>query len=251
MRFIKSDGGRKAAGYKGVTGDCVVRCLSILSRSGGRRYKEIYRAMAAGMKAYTGGPATVRKGVHRSVYEPVLEDLGFAKLAEDADEYSAGKLLDSIRFRRDHEYAVRTKYAPPSRKKATHLIAVVNATIYDHGDPRIRGCDFVVDLWKRPLTKGGPLTEKNLKVPAKKIAKKTIQKTAPKPNKKIVQKREICDLGCGRKPAPHGTDARYNHESRYHGKIAICEPCKAAHKRDATARKERRIARLKAENNSA
>lgn len=39
MRWQFNDGGRAAAGYKGSTGDCVVRSIAIAT---GRPYQEIY-----------------------------------------------------------------------------------------------------------------------------------------------------------------------------------------------------------------
>jgi len=39
MDFVKHDGGRKAAGFKGDTGDCVVRAIVIAT---GVKYREVY-----------------------------------------------------------------------------------------------------------------------------------------------------------------------------------------------------------------
>ena len=46
--YIYDDGGRRDAGYKGDTGDCVPRAIAILT---GESYKEVYRTMADAMKA--------------------------------------------------------------------------------------------------------------------------------------------------------------------------------------------------------
>lgn len=46
MTHEYDDGGRKAAGYKGDTGDCVTRALAIVT---GRPYQEIYDALSRGM----------------------------------------------------------------------------------------------------------------------------------------------------------------------------------------------------------
>ena len=48
LRYVYDDGGRKDAGFKGDTGDCAVRAIAIVS---GRPYIEVYRTMAAEMKA--------------------------------------------------------------------------------------------------------------------------------------------------------------------------------------------------------
>ena len=46
MPFVKDDGGRSAAGYKGQAGDCVCRAVAIAS---GLPYAEVYATLAEGM----------------------------------------------------------------------------------------------------------------------------------------------------------------------------------------------------------
>jgi hypothetical protein len=41
MDFVFHDGGRAAAGYKGMTGDCVTRSIAIAT---GKTYQEVYDA---------------------------------------------------------------------------------------------------------------------------------------------------------------------------------------------------------------
>jgi len=43
MQFVKDDGGRAAAGFKGDTGDCVVRAVAIAT---GRPYPDVYRELS-------------------------------------------------------------------------------------------------------------------------------------------------------------------------------------------------------------
>jgi hypothetical protein len=43
IKFVKHDGGRAAAGFKGKTGDCVTRAIAIAS---GLSYMEVYNDMA-------------------------------------------------------------------------------------------------------------------------------------------------------------------------------------------------------------
>lgn len=45
MKFFFDDGGRAAAGFKGDTGDCVTRAISIAT---GKPYAKVYEAMADG-----------------------------------------------------------------------------------------------------------------------------------------------------------------------------------------------------------
>jgi len=42
MDFVFHDGGRAAAGYKGMTGDCVTRSIAIAT---GKTYQEVYDAL--------------------------------------------------------------------------------------------------------------------------------------------------------------------------------------------------------------
>lgn len=46
MTYVYDDGGRKAAGRKGHTGDCVCRAIAIAS---GLPYEDVYRVLADGM----------------------------------------------------------------------------------------------------------------------------------------------------------------------------------------------------------
>jgi hypothetical protein len=47
MPYVQDDGGRAAAGYKGDTGDCVVRSVAIAT---GRPYQEVYDALSEGVR---------------------------------------------------------------------------------------------------------------------------------------------------------------------------------------------------------
>jgi hypothetical protein len=48
MEWVYDDGGRKAAGFKGRTGDCVVRSIAIAS---GLPYADVYEVLSAGTRA--------------------------------------------------------------------------------------------------------------------------------------------------------------------------------------------------------
>lgn len=76
MEFVYNDGGRAAAGFKGSTGDCVVRSIAIAT---GKPYREVYDALRDQLKAKRGKHkyTTPRNGVQRKIYEPYLLSLGF------------------------------------------------------------------------------------------------------------------------------------------------------------------------------
>ena len=73
MTFIFNDGGRKAAGYKGVANDCGARAMSIaLSLN----YKSVYKELAQANKD-CGGKRSAREGLYRNVYSDVLKKYGW------------------------------------------------------------------------------------------------------------------------------------------------------------------------------
>lgn len=78
MQFIYSDGGRKQAGFKGDTGDCVTRAIAIASA---RPYQEVYdglnahKASMRQTKRVRGSSA--RTGVNRRIYDAYLKTRGW------------------------------------------------------------------------------------------------------------------------------------------------------------------------------
>jgi hypothetical protein len=82
--FKFNDGGRASAGFKGTTGDCVVRAIAIATK---QEYKLVYDELTERIKSFatssrsraaksikTHSPS---KGVHREVYEKYLSELGW------------------------------------------------------------------------------------------------------------------------------------------------------------------------------
>lgn len=72
--WVYDDGGRHAAGFDGLTGDCVVRSIAIAAQL---PYLEVYRALADGMGRYLSrngrmGTRSARNGVAKSVYHRYL-----------------------------------------------------------------------------------------------------------------------------------------------------------------------------------
>ena len=64
MKYQYNDGGRKAAGYKGVTGDCGARAMTIAL---GLDYAEVYKELAQA-NADNGRAKSARNGVEKDVY---------------------------------------------------------------------------------------------------------------------------------------------------------------------------------------
>ena len=67
MKFIYHDGGRSAYGFKGKAGDCVIRAISIITD---KPYIEVYTE-------FRSRGALPWEGVHRNIYGPYLEKLGY------------------------------------------------------------------------------------------------------------------------------------------------------------------------------
>jgi hypothetical protein len=129
--FIRNDGGRAAAGYKGHTGDCVARAVTIAS---GRPYQEVYDALANGMGSQrasrrTGRQrASARDGIttRRKWFKDYMASIGFrwvptmaigsgCKVHLTADELPSGRLVVSV---------------------SKHYTAMIDGVIHDTHDPR-------------------------------------------------------------------------------------------------------------------
>jgi hypothetical protein len=138
MRFVDDDGGRKTAGFKGSTGDCVTRAITIAT---GKPYREVYDALHQHTRDYaanhrdrtasliTRGGASPRDGVAKKVYRPYLQSLGWmwvptmqigsgCKVHLRADELPKGNIIVSV---------------------SKHLCAVIDGVIHDTHDPSCRG----------------------------------------------------------------------------------------------------------------
>ena len=74
--YNENDGGRREAGYKGLTSDCVVRAFAIAS---GRPYKDIYK-LVSDLKKEAGHKGSARTGAAAKVTSKVAKVLGFKKV---------------------------------------------------------------------------------------------------------------------------------------------------------------------------
>ena len=143
-----SDGGRAAAGFKGKTGDCVVRSISIVS---GLPYKKIYEdlkkaneefrvtsksRLAKSLKQKNDSP---RLGTHRIVVKKYLKTLGWnwtptmfigqgCKVHLKKDELPSGILIVSC---------------------SKHITVVKDGVLYDTYDCSRRGTRCVYGYWTK------------------------------------------------------------------------------------------------------
>lgn len=141
-QFRLDDGGRAAAGYRGATGDCVVRAIAIAT---GRPYQEIYdRVNAAAVCERTGsrkrGKSNARTGVYRTSIRRVMKELGW--VWTPTMEIGSGCMVH-----------LRAEELPPGRlvvSVSKHLTAVIDGVIHDTHDCSRRGTRCVYGYWQAP-----------------------------------------------------------------------------------------------------
>lgn len=140
MPFVHDDGGRAAAGYKGMTSDCVTRSIAIAAEMD---YQSVYDALNA--EASRERPrgrkkrSTARTGVHKATIRRYLDSLGWSwvptmQIGSGATvhlrpgELPAGRLVVSV---------------------SKHLCAVIDGVIHDTSDPSREGMRCVYGYWVR------------------------------------------------------------------------------------------------------
>jgi hypothetical protein len=141
MNFTTNDGGRKAAGYKGHTGDCVARAIAITT---GLPYQQVYDTLAEGnatqragrgrrynhgvMRREKSGIRTAREGINtnRKWFKDYMHSLGFVwtptmrigsgcKVHLHEGELPRGRLVVAL---------------------SKHYTAVIDGDVHDTYDPR-------------------------------------------------------------------------------------------------------------------
>jgi len=129
--FIYDDGGRKDAGYKGSTNDCVVRAISIIS---GLSYKEVYNDINH-LAKQSKSNSSARNDVSKKIFHSYLYSLGFkwvplmgigtgCKVHLNEKELPKGKLICRC---------------------SKHLVAVIDGVIHDTYNPN----EKVSYCWKQ------------------------------------------------------------------------------------------------------
>ncbi len=118
MQFHKTDGGRRDAGFKGRTGDCVTRSIAIATET---PYRQVYRDLTALTRSMTGGLDTsVRRGCSEAVSHRYLTDHGWSVVLTP-NSY----LVDAPTDRRIIAVLPR------------HNVAVIYGTVHDSWDSRV------------------------------------------------------------------------------------------------------------------
>jgi hypothetical protein len=142
--FVKADGGRAEAGYKGTTKDCVARAICIAT---GKPYKEVcdlINQFAAterpGSKRKRGKRSSAMSGVFQATTLRIMAHLGWkwtptmgigtgCKVHLKADELPKGRIICRV---------------------SKHLVAVIDGVIHDNGNPDRGGTRCVYGYWSAP-----------------------------------------------------------------------------------------------------
>jgi len=141
MKFQFNDGGRKAAGYQGKTGDCVCRSIAIAT---GMPYAYVYMLLseqAQQQRITKRQPkrGSARTGIYKTTIRRTLETLGWkwtptmqigsgCKVHLRAGELPTGRLIVSV---------------------SKHITCVIDGVIHDTHDCSRRGTRCVYGYWRK------------------------------------------------------------------------------------------------------
>lgn len=141
MKIYYNDGGRKAAGFKGHSGDCVTRAVAIASR---RPYWEVYAILSQGCKTQrltkrSGPKANAANGVNtkRKWFKDYMHSLGF-------------KWVPTMGIGTGCRVHLREGELPMGRLVvlvSKHYVAVINGVVHDTFDCTRMGTRCVYGYW--------------------------------------------------------------------------------------------------------
>ena len=147
MTFQYDDGGRKAAGFRGESDDCVTRAIAIAT---GKPYREVYDAInvtataertrrgKVGFLAATGRGSSARTGVLKPTTRAYLDQLGW-------------RWTPTMRVGQGCTVHLREGELPAGRLVVScsrHLVAVIDGVIHDTHDPSRDGTRCVYGYWQ-------------------------------------------------------------------------------------------------------
>lgn len=137
IQWTFDDGGRAEAGYKGSTGDCVVRSIAIAAE---KPYKEVYDALFEIAKANPikgQKSASPRNGVNRRHYEAYLKSIGWV-------------WIPTMRVGQGCNVHLRASELPTGRlivRLTKHVCAVIDRVVHDTYDPSRDGSRCVYGVF--------------------------------------------------------------------------------------------------------
>ena len=145
LDFKYDDGGRELAGFKGHTGDCVLRSIVIAtSRDYATTRLELMQAQKEFTQNYQGKKYrqkgnSVFRGLHRPVYEKYLEDLGW--YWTPTMQIGSGCKVHLLRDELPNEMIIACV--------SKHLVAVDHGKIRDINNPSRNGKRCVYGYYRK------------------------------------------------------------------------------------------------------
>lgn len=141
MKWVKDDGGRAAAGYKGQTGDCVCRAIAIAT---GMPYQEVYDLLneSAAMTRITKRQrrrGSARTGIYKKTVRQVMADLGWT-------------WTPTMQIGSGCTVHLRDGELPRGRlvvSVSKHEVAVIDGVIHDTSDPSRDGTRCVYGYYRQ------------------------------------------------------------------------------------------------------
>lgn len=140
MKFVYDDGGRKAAGYVGVTSDCVCRAIAIATETPYQSVYDLINSFAkCEHKTKLKGISSARTGVYKDTIRRIMNHLGWTwvptmyigqgcKVHLDDCELPTGRLVVSV---------------------SKHMTAVIDGVIHDTYDCSRGGSRCVYGYWMK------------------------------------------------------------------------------------------------------
>ena len=140
MQWIFNDGGRQEAGFKGLTGDCVVRAIAIATETPYQFvYDEINELAKLERPSKRKHRSNSRLGVHKVTYRRYLKEAGW--------EWTPTKFIGQ-----KNPVHLRASELPGGRlivSLSRHLSAVIDHVVHDTHDPSRSGTRTVYGYWSR------------------------------------------------------------------------------------------------------
>ena len=142
LPWTYDDGGRRAAGFTGTTGDCVTRAIAIATQHPYRDIYDLINDVAARERPRAGKQRSrARTGVHRPTVRRIMDDLGWQWTP--TMQIGAGC---TVHLRRGELPQTQRLIASVSR----HVVAVVDGVCRDTHDPSRDGTRCVYGYWSPP-----------------------------------------------------------------------------------------------------
>ena len=141
--WVYDDGGRADEGYRGRTGDCVVRAIAIATEL---PYKQIYdlvnefgQSERVTRRRIKKGRSSASSGVYKATVRRILDNLGWV-------------WTPTMHIGSGCTVHLKASELPKGRlivQASKHLVAVIDGVIHDTHDPSRRGTRCVYGYWKK------------------------------------------------------------------------------------------------------